>query len=226
MKFIVTDFKRVFTEPAFYLSLCLDMLLLFGAMAYLLVSGDASRLYLSSQSLALPFVAPLLACMPYSVMIMQERETKYSTLMGIKLGGRGYQLKRLLVCGASGAAVLLIPQLVLFGVCLALGGVGDVLSEAATLPLTLSFGFGYAVISYGLTFVNSQRYVPAVMPQVLYLLCIYSFPKIGLEEFYPPLDISPSIYGGEITAARFMLPLALSVAGLLLTLLGKAGDRR
>lgn len=226
MRFFATDIKRVFTEPAFFISIFLSIVLLFGAFAFLLISGETDRLYVSAQSLALPFVAPVLAAMPYSVMIMQERETRYSSLMTIKLRKGGYELKRLLVCGISGAAALLIPQLLLFIVCAIMGGIDDMSFAASGLILPVTFGFGYAAISYGLTFVNRQRYVPLVMPQVLYLLCIYAFPHLKLEEYYPPLDISPSIYGGEITIARFMLPLVLTAAAFVLTLFGKAGGRR
>ena len=93
MRFILTDLKRIFTEPAFYISLVLGLLLYFGAFAFLLINGGTDRLYLMAQSMLLPFVAPLLAAMPYSVMIMQEKETCYSSLMKIKLRKRGYQLK-------------------------------------------------------------------------------------------------------------------------------------
>lgn len=226
MRFIRTDLKRIFTEPAFYISILLSLLLLFGAFAFLIAEGNTDRLYISAQSLALPFVAPLLAAMPYSVMIMQEKETRYGSLMTVKLGKRGYQLRRLLTCGISGAAALLLPHLCLFIVCLFAGNSEDIPYAALTLVLTITFGASYAAISYGLTFVNSQRYVPLVMPQVLYLLCIYAFPHLKLEAYYPPLDISPSIYGGEITPVRFALPLALTVLSVLLTLFGKAGDRR
>ena len=226
MRFILTDLKRIFTEPAFLISIIIGLLLYFGAFAFLLMNGGTDRLYLSAQSMLLPFVAPLLAAMPYSVMIMQEKETRYSALMTIKLRKRGYQLKRLLTCGISGAAALFIPQLMLFAACAFAGGIEDPLPEVATLILPVTFGFGYAAVSYGLTFVNTQRYVPLVMPQVLYLLCIYAFPHLKLEAFYPPLDISPSIYGGGISPVRFAMPLILTVAALLLTLFGKAGERR
>ncbi len=226
MRFVLTDLKRIFTEPAFRISVIIGLLLYFGAFAFLLMNGSTDRLYLSAQSMLLPFVAPLLAAMPYSVMIMQEKETRHSALMTIKLRKRGYQLKRLLTCGISGASALFIPQLMLFAVCAFAGGIEDLLREAATLILPVTFGFGYAAVSYGLTFVNTQRYVPLVMPQVLYLLCIYAFPHLKLEAFYPPLDISPSIYGGGILPERFALPLILTVAALLLTLFGKAGERR
>ncbi|MDE5859998.1 MAG: hypothetical protein K2H23_06385 [Oscillospiraceae bacterium] len=220
MRFIRTDIKRIFTEPAFFLSIFLGGLLLFGAMGYLIISDSTDNLYVRAQALALPFAAPLLAAMPYSVMIMRERETLYSTLITVKLRKAGYRLPRLLTSGVSGAAALVIPQLALFLVCVFLNGVPDVGAGIAGLVLPITFGFGYAAFSYGLTFVNRQRYVPLVMPQVLYMLCIYAFPHIKLERFYPPLDISPSIYGGAVTLDRFILPLALTAAAVVLTLWG------
>ena len=226
MKFILTDLKRIFTEPAFYISIMLNLILLFGGMACVISSCDAEMLYLHSQSFELPFAAPVLAAMPYSVMIMQEKETRYSTLMAIKLRSAGYGLKRFLTCGISGAAALFIPQLVLFVVCCFMGGTSDSVYDFSVLMLSLTFGFSYSVISYGLTFVNILRYVPLVMPQVIYLLCIYAFPLLKLEKFYPPLDIAPAIYGSDITAERFVIPLCLTIVGFLLTLLGKAGERR
>ena len=226
MKFLSTDLKRVITEPAFFISITLNLILLFGAVAYYLTAGETETLYTSAQALALPFAAPILAAMPYSVLIMQEKETRFETLMTIKLRKSGYQLARLLTSGISGALALLIPQLALFVVCLCIGGVPDLVFALKCLILPITFGFGYAAISYGLTFVNHHRYVPLVMPQVLYLLCIYAFPHLKLERFYPPLDIAPSIYGGEITLQRFAVPLILTVSAILLTLYGKAGDRR
>ena len=221
MKFFVTDLKRAFSEPTFFLSLVLGIISLFGGMAYLMISGNSVQgLYASAQSLVLPFAAPLLAAMPYSSMIMQERETRYRIMMNVKLRKKGFEFKRLAVCGISGAAVLLLPQLALFAVCAVMGEIPDLSSAAMGLVLPVTFGFGYAAFSYGLTFVNRQRYVPMVMPQVLYLLCVYAFPHIRLERFYPPLDISPAIYGGEITGDRFAVPAVLTVAAVILTLYG------
>ncbi|MCH5350272.1 MAG: hypothetical protein J1E40_13170 [Oscillospiraceae bacterium] len=224
MRFIKTDLKRIFTEPAFFLSLFLGTLLLFGAMGYLLASGETDGLYARAQALALPFAAPLLAAMPYSVMIMRERETRYGILMTVKLRRSGYQLYRLITCGLSGAAALLIPHIILFAACAVPEG-ASVLENVVGLVLPITFGFGYGAFSYGLTFANRQRYVPLVMPQVLYMLCIYAFPHIHLEKFYPPLDISPSIYGGEITADRFVIPAALTAAALILTFFGTVKAR-
>ncbi|MGN0577258.1 MAG: hypothetical protein ACI4J4_01425 [Ruminiclostridium sp.] len=226
MRFIATDLKRIFSEPAFYISLALNFLLLMGGMAFAAANGESSRLFLCSQSFALPFVAPLLAAMPYSVMIMQEKETRYSTLMSIKSGAAGYEMKRLFTCGISGAAALFLPQLLLYCICIFMGGISDFAYDLKVLLLSLTFGFSYAVISYGLTFVNRHNYVPLVMPQVLYMLCIYAFPILKLEKYYPPLDIAPTIYGGEITAERFIIPLCLTALGFVLTLSGKAGNRR
>ena len=221
MNFFKIDLKRAVSEPAFFLSLILGMILHFGAAAYLWFFGNApAGLYISAQSLVLPFAAPLLAAMPYSSMIMQERETRYRIMMNVKLRKKGYEFKRLAVCGISGAAALFIPQLILFIVCAAIGEIHDMESAAVGLVLPVTFGFGYAAFSYGLTFVNRQRYVPMVMPQVLYLLCVYAFPHIKLERFYPPLDISPAIYGGEITADRFIVPAILTAAAIVLTAFG------
>ena len=58
------------------------------------------------------------------------------------------------------------------------------------------------------------------------MLCIYAFPILKLEKYYPPLDIAPAIYGGEITVGRFIIPLCLTALGFVLTLFGKAGNRR
>ncbi len=221
MRFIKTDLKRIFTEPTFLLSLFLGLLAYFGAFAYLLPTAERGDLYTRSQALIFPFAAPLLAAMPYSVMIMRERETRFAVMMTVKLRKSGYRFKRFLTSGISGAAALLIPQLVLFAVCAAMGGVSDFASAAAGLVLPVTFGFGWAAAAYGLTFANRQSYVPLVMPQTLYLLCVYAFPHLRLERFYPPLDISPAIYGGGVSADRFALPAVLTAGAFLLTLFGK-----
>lgn len=221
MKFIRTDLKRIFTEPAFFLSVFLGAALLFGSMAYLLAAGNTDNIFLRAQALALPFAAPLLAAMPYSVMIMRERETLYNILMTVKLRKSGYSFPRLLTCGISGSAALFIPHAALFAACTVFDGIPPTNVCLGGLALPLTFGFAYSAFSYGLTFVNRQRYVPLVMPQVLYMLCIYAFPHLKLERFYPPLDISPSIYGGTVTQDRFILPAVLTVFSVLLTLWGK-----
>lgn len=230
MKFFKTDIKRIFTEPSFWLSVFLGAVLLFGGLGYCLASGDVSDLYSKAQALALPFAAPLLAAMPYSIMIMTERETKFGALMILKQSGvrkqcRQYRIKRFFTAGLAGAAALFIPHAAMFAVCWVWGGLPGA-DEAFQLVLTVTFGFGWAALSYGLTFVNRQRYVPLVMPQVLYLLCIYAFPYLKLERFYPPLDIAPSIYGGTITSDRFVLPAALAAVGFLLTVFGKEADKQ
>ncbi len=226
MKFIKTDLGRIFTEPMFYISTGLNLLLLFGSFFWLISSGKTANLYDSAHSLALPFTAPVLAAMPYSVMIMQEKETRYGMLMTIKLRKNGYELLRLLTCGFSGAATLFLPRLMLFIVCAAMGAAGNISNALAELILPVTFGFGYAAFSYVLTFVNRQRYVPLIMPQVIYLLCIYAFPYLKLQKIYPPLDIAPAIYGGGLSPERFIIPLLLTSAAALLTIFGKRGERR
>ena len=226
MRFFLTDLRRVFTETAFYISMLLNLLLLGAGMLCVWDSCEAERLFLHAQSFALPFVAPVLAAMPYTVMIMQEKETRYDILMNIKLNGTGYIFRRFITCGISGGMALFIPQAVLLIVCVILCPEADRGYDLTVLLLSLSFGFSYASLSYGLTFVNRQRYVPLVMPQVIYLLCIYAFPHIKLERFYPPLDIAPAIYGSDITPDRIFIPLLITALGLVLAIIGKGGERR
>ena len=139
MKFIITDLKRIFTEPAFYISMTLSFLLLMGGMVFSVTNNEGNRLFLCSQSMALPFVAPLLAAMPYSVIIMQEKETNYAILMCIKLCGTGYELKRLFTCGISGAMALFIPQILLFVICIFMGGISDFPYDIKVLLLSLVY---------------------------------------------------------------------------------------
>ncbi len=231
MKFLKTDLKRAFSEPTFFIGLILGILSLFGpAVYFMLTDGMSGDIYSRSRSYILPFAAPLLAAMPYSTMIMIEKETHFRIMMNTKMRNNGYEFIRFAVCGISGGMVLLIPQLLLFVFCLAAGQVNNIAGSAKGFVLALSFGFGYAVFSYGLTFVNRQRYIPAVIPQVIYLFCTYAFPHLDLERFYPPLDLSPEIYGGNITSDRFIIPSVLALAGLILTAAGivieKTGETR
>ncbi len=113
MNFFKADIKRIFTEQSFWLSIVLGAVLLFGGLGYCLSAEDfkedANVLYSRAQALALPFAAPLLAAMPYSVMIMTERETKFGALMILKQSGthkqrkqsRHYRIKRFFTVGYS-----------------------------------------------------------------------------------------------------------------------------
>ncbi len=226
MKFLKTDLKRSFSEPAFFLGAILGIISLFApAVYFMLTDTSADGIYSRAQSLVLPFAAPLLAAMPYSTMIMLEKETHYRMMMNAKFQGKSYEFIRLLVCGISGGAVLFIPQLLLFAFCAVSGQIDDIPLRAQELVLPMCFGAGYAVFSYGLTFVNRQRYIPTAIPQVIYLFCVYAFPHLKLERFYPPLDISPAIYGGEISLDRFVIPAVLTLAGLILTMTGVLSGR-
>lgn len=223
MKFVAIDIKRAFSEPSFFVSVFIGLALLLSGFVF---CYESDKLFLSAQSLAFPFAAPLLSAMPYSVMLIREKETGYLFMLSAKLGNKGYEFKRFFVCGLSGAAVLFIPELILFTACLIFKGGSNAAQDISVLLLSLSFGFSYATFSYGLSFVNRFKYIPLVMPEVLYLLCIYAFPYLGLTGLYPPLDIAPSVYGGEISSMRLVIPLILTAAGLILTLFGKAGKRR
>ena len=221
MRFFITDLKRAFTEPYFYLSTAITFLLLFIGMIFSFDGGEKGQLFLYSQAFVLPFAAPLLASMPYSVMLMREKETGYKTLIAVKSGHNGYELRRFFVCGISGAAALFIPQLIFFLICSLVDAAENTGENLLTILLSFPFGFSYSVFSYSLTFMNKKKYVPLVMPEVIYLLFTYAFPYMGLSEYYPPLDISPSIYGGEISVDRLIIPVILIAVGLLMTVLGK-----
>ena len=214
MNFFKADIKRIFTEQSFWLSIVLGAVLLFGGLGYCLSAEDfkedANGLYSRAQALALPFAAPLLMILKQSGTHKQRKQSRH------------YRIKRFFTVGLSGAAALFIPHAAMFAVCAVLGNMPDI----RLLALPVTFGFGWAALSYGLTFVNRQRYVPLVMPQVLYLLAIYAFPYLKLDRFYPPLDISPALNGSIITTDRFVLPAVLALAGLFLTAFGKEADRQ
>ena len=154
MNFFKADIKRIFTEQSFWLSIVLGAVLLFGGLGYCLSAEDfkedANGLYSRAQALALPFAAPLLAAMPYSVMIMTERETKFGALMILKQSGthkqrkqsRHYRIKRFFTVGLSGAAALFIPHAAMFAVCAVLGNMPDI--RLLALPVTFGFEIGRA----------------------------------------------------------------------------------
>ena len=155
MNFFKADIKRIFTEHSFWLSIVLGAVLLFGSLGYCLsaedFTEDANGLYSRAQALALPFAAPLLAAMPYAIMIMTERETKFGALMILKQSGthkqrkqsRHYRIKRFFTVGLSGAAALFIPHAAMFAVCAVLGNMPDI----RLLALPVTFGFGWAALS-------------------------------------------------------------------------------
>ncbi len=229
MRFLKVDLKRAFTERAFWLCVLAGCLIAAGSLAVVLgtQSGTAaSELFRSAQSLLLVFTAPILAALPYAGMLMLEEETGYGPMMKEKLGAGGYEFRRFLVNGLAGGMSLFLPELFLWGCCLAAGlSGGGPGTKAGRIPgvLLLNFasGFCFASVSYGLGFLNRRRYLPVVMPQVFYLLFTYAFPYLGLTSCYPPLLISPWAAGEIDGNQSHLLLAAMLIFALICTAAGK-----
>lgn len=231
MRFVTVDLKRAFTERAFWLCVLAGCVLAAVSLAAALQADGgsaASDLFRAAQSLLLVFTAPILAAIPYSGMLMSEEETGYGLMMREKLGEGGYEFRRFLVTGLTGGMSLMLPELFLWGGCLAAGmythgGAGP---DAAGIPgvmlLNFASGFCFAGVSYGLGFLNRKRYLPVVMPQVFYLLFTYAFPYLGLTSCYPPLLVSPWAAGAIERNQAHILLAAMLLFGLACTGAGKA----
>lgn len=197
------DMKRALHEPAFIISVIIGVIILaFSNLIFIFnyINNenviDTDTLFKNSQALIFPFAAPLLCALPYGGMRMFESETGFKALMILKMRRIDYILPRFFTCGFTGSISLLIPSLLLLTASAFLGnGYQDFYECLKGTLLCIPFGFAYAVLSYSLTFYNRKRYIPVVFPQVLYLLCIYAFPHLNISRFYPPLGISPWIYG-------------------------------
>lgn len=194
MRWLVTDFKRGLSEPSFLSALFLGSVSLAIGFVYYLYGQDsytAEQAFRTSHSFAMPFIAPLLASMAYSNMNMLEKDTGYSNLLILKNKGRTYAFKRWVINNCLSGLALLIPMLLLYGVCRMFSPYTNQDQVIGVMLLGFLFGFVYGSFAYSLTFVNRKRYIPIVTPQVLYLLFIYAFPYLNLEKFYPPLSFSP-----------------------------------
>jgi hypothetical protein len=216
--FFAADLKRAFTEPTFFTALFLGILMCAGGYIYLSSTGEAD--FVTAQSLVFPFAAPFLAALPYAFMNKSERDINYAPLLKLRRGGRGYGFTRFLTVGIAGGAVILISEAVLAGIVAANGGFAadaglaanggfapDAVNNAAaslpdsfeklltTLALAFPFGFAFAVLSHALCFFSRNVMIALITPQVLYLLLTYAFPYLDLEKYYPPLAVSPYIYG-------------------------------
>jgi hypothetical protein len=194
MSFFMTDMRRALTERTFAASLIIAVLSLTGAFVYLGISGRDNS-FLMSQSLVFPFIAPFLAALPFSVIIITERATKYRDLIKLRRHGKNYVLPRFFTVGISGGFALLLPELLLFLITLIMGVNGVEAENLQVLSLSFPFGFAYAVLAFSFTFYNTEAILPLMIPEVFYLLLTYAFPYLELEKFYPPLAVSPFIYG-------------------------------
>lgn len=213
MKFIKVDLKRALLEPSFLYTVSFGSIVaVFSFLCVMMMEGkviESHLLFQKSQSLILPFIAPILAAVPYSNMIMLEEDCGYQKLLRSKRQGKNYEFPRFFVNGLIGGGVLLIPVALLYGICAVCGFNSDLGSLLVVLGYDFCFGFTYASLSYGLTFVCRKRYLPLVTPQVFYLLFIYAFPYLGLDAYYPPLAFSPWILGDITSAGRILFTLLL-----------------
>ncbi|MCL2053402.1 MAG: hypothetical protein FWG90_03030 [Oscillospiraceae bacterium] len=222
------DIKRSFTEPLFFVSLFLGTAMLFLAFFYLLGQEESglfggAGLFKTAQAMLFPFAAPLLCALPYSGMKMLERDTKFDKLILIKIRRTGYAMPRFFAVGVTGAAALLIPQcLLLAAVLIFKQGTTDMLETCKGILLAIPFGFAYSSFAYGLTFFNRKRYIPVLAPQVIYMLCVYAFPILQLTRFYPPLGISPWIYGDAAYSDLLSVSLVIVLGAAAMTFAGAA----
>lgn len=225
MRWLITDFKRGMTEPTFIGSIVISVIVLIVSLAYYLLTQEtyeASQAFIVSQSLILPFIAPLLAALPFSNMSMLEADSGYKKLLLSKQNKRSYDHKRWLINGIIGGLAILIPLMMLLMACRVFSPYTDLQQIQGVLLLDFVFGFSYASIAYGLTFVNTRRYIPLVAPQVVYLLLIYAMPYLKLEAYYPPLSFSPWILPSKVNGENIIAQLLfLLVMSLLLMWMSK-----
>jgi hypothetical protein len=223
MRFFLTDLRRALSERTFAASLIIAFITLFGAFVYLGMSGGDNA-FVMSQSFVFPFVAPFLAALPFSAMIITEKKTKYRDLIKLRRHGKNYALPRFLTVGISGGLALLLPEIALMLITLTSPQPEFSASTLKIIALAFPFGFAFAALSFSLTFYNDEVILPLMIPQVFYLLLTYSFPYLDLEKYYPPLCISPYIFG-EPDFLRIGLTLgAILAAAIILTLIGKAKE--
>ena len=222
MRFFIVDLKRALQERNFIFSLVFGILLVMGSFSYYFYghtsyeSGEAFKL---AQSYVYPFLAPLLASLPYSNMNMLEKDYGYDLFLFNKARTRSYVLRRGLVNSIVGGLALFIPVSLLFISCRILGPYPDKMVFIRVLFLDYLFGSSVASLSYSLTFVNTKRYIPVVAPQVIYLLLTYAFPYLSLEAYYPPLCFSPWVLGGEVNEQAIHRMIRILLGGVTLILL-------
>ena len=210
MRWLITDFKRGLTEHSFISAIILGILSLALGLGYYVYGQDvytADEAFRTSHSFAMPFIAPLLACMVYSNMNMLEKECGYQSLLILKNRGKSYTLKRWLVNNILSGMVLVVPMFILYGVCAFFSPYTQTEEILGVIVLGFCFGFVYGSLAYSLTFMNRKRYIPLVAPQVLYLFFIYAFPYLKLEKFYPPLSFSPWLMRNHVEAKLISLEL-------------------
>lgn len=223
MKWLFIDVKRGLTECSFWGAISIGILSLAIGLSYYFYTESTytgTEAFITSQSLILPFIAPLLASMVYSNMNMLEKDCGYKSLLILKNQGKGYRLGRWFVNNCLSGLALVIPILLFFCICTFISPYTNQEEIIGVLLLDFLFGFVYGSFAYSLTFVNRKRYIPLVTPQVLYLLFIYAFPYLNLEKFYPPLSFSPWLMPVDADYHLIILQLAILFGVSVLIILG------
>lgn len=226
MRFLIVDLKRGLCERGFYYSVMLSLLCIIISFVITITSNNYNNLFISVHSMILPFVAPLLASLPYSNMNMIESETKFEILMFIrennKICGKSFELRRFIVNGILSGLALVVPLFILLCVCFFVGLSTELSEILKVLLLDFIFGFAFGSLAYGLTFVNTKKYIPVIAPQVIYMLLIYAFPYLNLQSYYPPLCFSPWILPMYANYKNIIILLMIIIGiSLGLTLFGK-----
>lgn len=224
MRFIKADLKRALTEPRFFLAVILGILCVTTSAAIILQGDvdDGYALFTKSHSLLLPFVAPLLCALPYATMDMLDTETGFAKLMTLHYGHKTWVFGRFLVNAFVSGLTVLLPGLVLLGMTLAMDDTALCLEVWQVLGLNFAFGMAFGSASYGLGFVNVQRYIPLLAPQVLYWFAIYALPILDVSQYLPPLAFSPWILPSVYDLGNMaMLLTAIAATGIVLSLLGR-----
>lgn len=224
MRFLVTDIKRGLSEPTFWASFIIGLACILGSLGYYIFTAETYSniaAFEISQSLVLPFIAPLLATLPFSNMNMLEKDSGYYKLMLLKNEKKGYLFKRWLSVGMISSIAVGLPVAILALIGGLSGGYEAVQEIFQIVLLDFIFGFTYGVLGYALTFYNTKRYIPLVAPQVIYLLLIYAMPYLGLEAYYPPLSFAPHLLPQYAIRENIIGGLCgLIVISFLLTLIG------
>ncbi|WP_053985391.1 hypothetical protein [Niameybacter massiliensis] len=215
MRWMLTDFKRGLAERSFLFALVLGCLGMLGSLVVYILQNEtytATEAFKASHSLIVPFIAPLLAALPYSNMTMLEEDCGYKKLLMLRNQGRDYTLKRWWVNNLISGITLLIPSLLLMLACRSFSSYDSYKMIGEVVVLNFVFGVVYGSLAYSLTFVNQKRYIPLITPQVLYLLFIYAFPYLNLEKYFPPLAFSPWIMPSVVEGQLLMMQLGITFA--------------
>ncbi len=205
---MICDIKRGITEPMFRISLSLVTIILVISGVYYFQGTDiytSDGAFRAIQSFILPFIAPLIVCLPFSNMSMIERESGYDKLMLNRISHAQYVYMRFISNAIVGGLTLFIPLLVTLGLCRLIGEYANFIELLEVVGLNFLFGSSYATISYGLTFFNDKNYIPCIAPQVMYLLLTYAIPYLNLDKYYPPLAFSPWLLSGVSTTESILI---------------------